>query len=113
MEPPEGPREGPGVPKSTVDGLGAVSSHPPQTPERQAPEAPLLFPRPSNSWERSLAADPQLAGALQGSLQEQLAPGNAKASPKRKLVSGLIEAMRASSNGPNETNGPLSNGGNP
>uniref|UniRef100_A0A093UL66 Cysteine--tRNA ligase n=1 Tax=Talaromyces marneffei PM1 TaxID=1077442 RepID=A0A093UL66_TALMA len=48
-----------------------------------------------------------------GSLQEQLAPGNASAGLERSLISGLTGAMRASSNEPIEAASSKQTGSNP
>ncbi|KAE8554565.1 hypothetical protein TMatcc_005889 [Talaromyces marneffei ATCC 18224] len=113
METPKGAPEAAGVPDSTGDGMGVGSGHLPQTQENQAIEPPLLFPKPSSGWGGSVATDPQLAEALQGSLQEQLAPGNAGAGLERSLISWLTGAMRASSNEPIEAAGSKQTGSNP
>ncbi|KAL3705724.1 hypothetical protein TMatcc_006733 [Talaromyces marneffei ATCC 18224] len=108
METPKGASETAGVPNSTEDGMGVVSGHPPQTQESQAPELPLVFPKPSSGWGGSHPAE-----ALQGSLQEQLAPGNASTGLERSLISGLTGAMRASSNEPIGAAGSKQIGSNP
>uniref|UniRef100_A0A093UYH6 Alpha-1,4-glucan:maltose-1-phosphate maltosyltransferase n=1 Tax=Talaromyces marneffei PM1 TaxID=1077442 RepID=A0A093UYH6_TALMA len=103
METPKGAPEAAGVPNSTGDGMG----------ESQAPEPSLLFPKPSSGWGGSVATEQHLAEALQGSLQEQLAPGNASAGLERSLISGLTGAMRASSNEPIEAASSKQTGSNP
>ncbi|QGA15696.1 hypothetical protein EYB26_003356 [Talaromyces marneffei] len=91
METPKGAPEAAGVPNSTGDGMGVLSS----------------------GWGGSVATEQHLAEALQGSLQEQLAPGNASAGLERSLISGLTGAMRASSNEPIEAASSKQTGSNP
>jgi hypothetical protein len=89
METSQGPPEAPGAPKSTGPGLGVVSGHPPQTQGNQALEAPLQFPKPSNSQEYPLESNQWIENGLQAALQAQLATQPPEASLGGQLTSGL------------------------